>query len=68
MFLPEDALVEFLRHELFPEHVDHFMLVLISKFSVQRERIQVLGYKQINIKNKILVLEIFLIYTDIRNI
>ena len=68
MFLLEDALVEFLRHALFPEDVDHFMLVLISKFSVQSERIQVLGYKQINIKNKILVLEIFLIYTDIRNI
>ena len=68
MFLLEDALVELLRHALFSEHVDHLMLVLISKFSVQRERIQVLGHKQINIKNKILVLEIFLIYTDIRNI
>ena len=53
---------------LFPEHVNHFMLVLISKFSVQTEWIQVLCHRQINIGNKILVVEIFLIYTDVRNI
>ena len=55
-------------HTLFPEHVNHFMLVLISKFSVQTEWIQVLCHRQINIGNKILVVEIFLIYTDVRNI
>ena len=53
---------------VFPEHVDHFMLVFISKFSVQREWIYILCSKQINIQNKIFVVEIFFNFTDIRNI
>ena len=60
--------VEFLWHTLFPKHVDHFMLVFISKFSVQGKWIQVLCHKQVNVENKILVVEIFLIYTNICNI
>ena len=34
IFFLANMLVEFRRHAFFPEHVDHFMLVLISQFSV----------------------------------
>ena len=56
------------RRALFPEHVDHLMLVLIGQFSVQREWIQVFCHEHVNIKIKMLVEIIFLVDTYIGNV
>ena len=57
--------IEFWRHSLFPEQVDHLMLVLIGQFSVQREWIQNFRHEHVKIKNKIFVVIIFLFDTYI---
>ena len=59
ILLRANMLIEVSWHAFFPERVNHFKLVLITQFSVQRKRI---------VKNKVLIVKIFLINSHVRNI
>ena len=56
-------LVKFLRHTIFPKHIDCFVLALVSDFSFQRKQIEISRYQNIRIKAKVSGENVQTIYT-----
>ena len=63
VFLFAGKLVKFLRHTIFPKHIDCFVLALVSDFSFQRKQIEISRYQNIRIKAKVSGENVQTIYT-----
>ena len=67
VFLLANKLVKFIRHTIFPKHIDCFMLALVVDFSFQRKRIEIFCYQNIRMKAKVSIKNVMIIYAVICN-